>query len=54
MSGELTKKVAYSELQAFFNQKPLVLFGTGTSCAVDGRFGMTALKGSPHTRNFFR
>jgi hypothetical protein len=40
----LTKNIAYEKLQEFFNGKPLVLFGTGTSCAVDIRFGMVALR----------
>ncbi|MEK8019218.1 MAG: SIR2 family protein [Candidatus Parabeggiatoa sp.] len=44
MTQRLTKKIAYSKLQAFFNEKPMVLFGTGTSCAIDARFGMAALK----------
>jgi len=44
MNQRLTKKIAYSKLQAFFADKPMVLFGTGTSCAIDSRFGMAALK----------
>ena len=40
----LTKEIAYKALQNFFDQKPFVLFGTGTSCAVDTAFGMGALK----------
>lgn len=41
---ELTREIAYTSLQDFFQNKPFVLFGTGTSCAVDSRFGMDALK----------
>jgi hypothetical protein len=44
MNKILTKEIAYSKLQAFFYDKPMVLFGTGTSCAIDSRFGMAALK----------
>ncbi|MBF0410845.1 MAG: SIR2 family protein [Candidatus Riflebacteria bacterium] len=41
---ELTSEIAYKALQRFFYQKPFVLFGTGTSCAVDRSFGMKALE----------
>ena len=41
---ELTKEIAYDAIQKFFNNKPFVLFGTGTSCAVDTDYGMGALK----------
>ena len=41
---ELTKEIAYKALQTFFDQKPFVLFATGTSCAVDIEFGMGALE----------
>jgi len=41
----LTREIAYNGLSAFFqNNKPFVLFGTGTSCAVHTDFGMGALK----------
>lgn len=40
----LTKELAYKAIQNFFNDKPFVLFGTGTSCAVDLNFGMSALE----------
>ena len=43
MSQVLTKQIAYNSLQKFFQQNPFVLFGTGTSCAVDTCFGMGAL-----------
>lgn len=39
----LTKEIAYGALQDFFAKKPLVLFGTGTSCAIDKDFGMEPL-----------
>jgi len=38
MNQRLTKEIAYSKLQAFFNDKPMVFFGTEISCAVDERF----------------
>lgn len=44
MKAPLTKEIAYKALQDFFQKKPFVLFGTGTSCAVDLRFGMPALQ----------
>jgi hypothetical protein len=44
MNKELTKKIALHELERLFQQNPFVLFGTGTSCAVDARFGMGALR----------
>lgn len=44
MNQILTKEIAYSKLQAFFNDKPMVLFGTKTFCAIDSNFGMAALK----------
>lgn len=43
MSEELTKEIAYQALQKFFQEKPFVLFGTGTSCAVHPDYGMPAL-----------
>jgi hypothetical protein len=41
----LTKDIAYKAIQNFFieNPKPMVIFGTGTSCALDPAFGMPAL-----------
>ena len=45
MAKELTKEIAYKKFQKYFQDKPFVLFGTGMSCAVDDRFGMTLLKG---------
>lgn len=45
MSQVLTEEIAKKALQNFFQQqKPFVLFGTGTSCALDIRFGMDALR----------
>lgn len=41
---ELTKEVAYLAIADFFTEKPFVLFGTGTSCALDLNFGMPALE----------
>jgi len=41
---ELTIDLAYEALQGFFREKPLVVFGTGPSCALDRRFGMNALQ----------
>ena len=40
----LTKNLAYKGIQEFFNDKPFVMFATGTSCAVDLDFGMPALE----------
>ncbi|MFW6760766.1 SIR2 family protein [Acinetobacter pittii] len=48
----LTKKIAYTAITDFFsNQKPFVLFGTGTSCSLDLCFGMPALES--HLRTSF-
>jgi hypothetical protein len=44
MSPTLTKDIAYKELQKFFGETPMVLFGTGTSCALDSRYGMPGLQ----------
>lgn len=44
MAADLSKEIAFASLQDFFQQKPFVLFGTGTSCAVDSGFGMGALR----------
>ncbi len=39
----LTTAIAYQALQKFFQERPFVLFGTGTSCAVHPDYGMPAL-----------
>ena len=44
MTKELTKEIAYKEFQKYFQDKPFVFFGTGMSCAVDDKYGMTSLK----------
>lgn len=46
MKPKLSKETAYKSLQDFFieNPKPMVIFGTGTSCSLDPVFGMQALK----------
>jgi len=44
MTQILTKEIAYSKLQAFFNDKPMVFFGTEISCAVDERFEIPTLE----------
>jgi hypothetical protein len=41
---QLTTELAYREISEFFTGKPFVLFGTGTSCALDLNFGMPALE----------
>ena len=41
---ELTHEIAIDQLRNFFRGKPLVVFGSGISCAVDTQFGMTALR----------
>ena len=44
MTEKLTKEIAYKSLQEFFSKDPMVLFGTGTSIALNPQVGMTALK----------
>ena len=46
MAEVLTEDIACEELQKIFdrNSAPLIIFGTGTSCAVDETFGMQALR----------
>lgn len=39
----LTEDVAVQAIRDFFRDKPFVFFGTGMSCALDARFGMSAL-----------
>ena len=41
---KLTQEIAYKALQGFFDNKPFIVFGTGTSCTVDYGFGMGALE----------
>ncbi len=41
---KLTREIACQKLQDFFKDTPMVLFGSGASCAIDGDFGMGALK----------
>jgi len=43
LENELTQEIAVDALRNFFREKPLVIFGTGISCAIDNRFGMAAL-----------
>lgn len=40
----LTEEIAIKAIRDFFRDKPFVFFGTGLSCGLDLRFGMTALK----------
>jgi hypothetical protein len=40
----LTEEILMDKLHDFFREKPFIFFGTGMSCALDDRFGMTALK----------
>jgi len=40
----LTHEIAIKVFREFFREKPFVIFGTGTSCALDSRFGMDALR----------
>lgn len=40
----LAQEKVLLELRNFFRGKPFLFFGTGMSCALDERFGMTALK----------
>ena len=46
MADELTWDRAAEEIRSFFREPPLVVFGSGTSCALDTGFGMGALKES--------
>ena len=39
----LTREIAFKAIQDFFSDTPFILFGTGTSCAVDNIFGMSEL-----------
>lgn len=41
---ELTREIAINAIRDFFRDTPFVVFGTGTSCALDVRFGMSALQ----------
>ncbi len=43
VSDRLTEDVAVEAMRDFFRDKPFVFFGTGLSCALDDRFGMSAL-----------
>ena len=43
---ELTEGQTIEQLRNFFREKPLVVFGSGMSCALDVRFGMAALRDS--------
>jgi len=40
----LTEDVMIKTFRNFFREKPFIVFGTGMSCALDDRFGMTSLK----------
>ena len=40
----LTEDIAIASIRDFFRDKPFLFVGTGMSCAIDVRFGMTALK----------
>ena len=40
----LTEEDAVEALRSFFRGKPFLVFGTGTSCALDAQFGMSALR----------
>ncbi len=40
----LTEVQAIEQLRSFFREKPLVVFGSGMSCALDTQFGMAALR----------
>ena len=41
---DLTEDIAIQAFRDFFREKPFLFFGTGMSCALDPRFGMSALK----------
>jgi len=40
----LDEREATERLRSFFREKPLVVFGSGMSCALDERYGMAALR----------
>jgi hypothetical protein len=40
----LTEDILIDKFHDFFREKPFLFFGTGMSCALDNRFGMSALK----------
>jgi hypothetical protein len=40
----LTEEILIDKFHDFFREKPFIFFGTGMSCALDDRFGMSALK----------
>lgn len=40
----LTEEIFIEALRNFFREKPFIFFGTGMSCAIDDKFGMTALQ----------
>ncbi len=46
MKPKLTKEIAYEEIRDFFNKNtnPMIIFGSGMSCAIDRDFGMSKLK----------
>ena len=44
IQNTLTEDIAVAALRNFFREKPFLFFGTGMSCALDTRFGMSALK----------
>ncbi|MGD0780300.1 MAG: SIR2 family protein [Dehalococcoidales bacterium] len=41
--NNLSKEIAFNALREFFQEKPFLFIGTGMSCVVDNRFGMSAL-----------
>lgn len=44
MDETLNQDIAFKALQKFMQEKPFILFGSGTSCAVDLNYGMNALR----------
>jgi len=40
----LTEEIFIKAINAFFREKPFIFFGTGMSCAVDCKFGMSTLQ----------
>ena len=43
-ASSLTKDAAFASIRDFFREIPLIIFGSGMSCALDVRFGMGALR----------
>lgn len=43
---KLTEEIAIATLRNFFHEKPFLFIGSGVSCALDTRFGVSSLQGA--------